>query len=234
MNQDLHLLCAFSDRVLRGFRPELDVPLNRTEVQLIVLVNHQKNKPMKFYGSRLNLEKGSFTYVVDSLEDKGYVNRVQSEEDKRSRSLVLTEKGQELANDIKSQHDEYINEKLEVFTDSEVEEIEKMTSRFSVLLEKLPEQKGPRDRRHRRPHGRKPKGGRPGMGRPGRPEDHPRFDEMRERREQHRGERPPRRPGEHPGEFMDREEHKRRADEFRRQKGEGRRPHRRPPFEDEE
>jgi DNA-binding MarR family transcriptional regulator len=68
---------------------------NLTHLQFSILINLYKNNVttqkelLKYtYG-----DETSITRLVDRLESKGYLKRVQSSEDKRKKMLLLTEEG---------------------------------------------------------------------------------------------------------------------------------------------
>lgn len=68
---------------------------NLTHLQFSILINLYKNNVttqkelLKYtYG-----DETSITRLVDRLESKGYIKRVQSPEDKRKKMLILTEEG---------------------------------------------------------------------------------------------------------------------------------------------
>lgn len=71
---------------------------NLTHLQFSILMNLHKNNVttqkelLKYsYG-----DEASITRLVDRLEAKGYLNRVQSNEDKRKKMLTLTKEGKDL------------------------------------------------------------------------------------------------------------------------------------------
>ncbi|QOP41400.1 MarR family winged helix-turn-helix transcriptional regulator [Sulfurimonas marina] len=77
-------------------------PYNLTHLQFSILINIYKNnvttqKEMLKY---INGDEASITRLIDRLESKGYLNRVQSTEDKRKKSLVLTKSGITLSKEI--------------------------------------------------------------------------------------------------------------------------------------
>ncbi|MDC3417041.1 MarR family winged helix-turn-helix transcriptional regulator [Aquibacillus salsiterrae] len=82
--------------------------LNTTEFGVLELLYHRGDQPLQKIGDRILLASGSITYVVDKLEKKGYVKRVPCAEDRRITYASITEKGEQLLNDIFPSHWEQI------------------------------------------------------------------------------------------------------------------------------
>jgi MarR family transcriptional regulator, 2-MHQ and catechol-resistance regulon repressor len=57
---------------------------------------HKGPTPANAIGPKVNLNPGSVSVAVDRLYKKGLVSRVESELDRRVRTVSLTEKGREL------------------------------------------------------------------------------------------------------------------------------------------
>lgn len=62
--------------------------------------------------SKLNIEKGSLTSMVDDLTEKGYVFRERDLGDRRKYLITITEKGEEIAIDFIIKLSEKLEEKL--------------------------------------------------------------------------------------------------------------------------
>jgi DNA-binding MarR family transcriptional regulator len=60
-------------------------------------IYHLVNPSLKELAEKIDVSKPSVTAVVDRFVQLGYVQRIQSDEDKRSFHIHLTNKGQELA-----------------------------------------------------------------------------------------------------------------------------------------
>ena len=154
--KDVKILRKFAQQVHSGFRPQLNLKLNKKEVELLVLLDNKPDMPMHECGRHLHLEKGSFTYVVDLLEAKGLILRTLDEEDKRKRTIKLTDLGKETFKEIHEQHEVYIENRLSVFSEEEITELNKAIETVERLAQKLPLVKphkhgGPR---HQQGHGR--------------------------------------------------------------------------------
>ncbi len=76
---------------------------------------HKKGHPTSTeLACALGLSKPSITAIVDKLEKLGYIEKIQSDEDRRSAHIHLTEKGRELA----KTHDEAHRNMADIFTEN--------------------------------------------------------------------------------------------------------------------
>ncbi|TCT20373.1 MarR family transcriptional regulator [Melghiribacillus thermohalophilus] len=78
--------------------------LNPTEFAVLELLYHQGDQPLQKIGERILLASGSITYVVDKLEQKGYLERKPCPNDRRVIYGSISEKGRELLNKIFPEH----------------------------------------------------------------------------------------------------------------------------------
>ena len=67
-----------------------------SDFRVLELLLHKGATPVNATGPKVNLNPGSVSVAVDRLYKKGLVSRVDSELDRRVRSVSLTEKGREL------------------------------------------------------------------------------------------------------------------------------------------
>ena len=120
---ELGLFQKFVKDVRKDFRPNTDDRFNRSEIDLISILAREKGKTYRFYNDHVKLEKGSFTYVVDLLVDKGLILSLYNVNDRRKKTLKLTDKGISLVEDINKQFLTYINEKFTVFSNKDIEDL---------------------------------------------------------------------------------------------------------------
>ncbi|WP_226038165.1 MarR family winged helix-turn-helix transcriptional regulator [Aquibacillus saliphilus] len=78
--------------------------LNPTEFGVLELLYHQGEQPLQKIGDKILLASGSITYVVDKLEQKGYVTRKPCEKDRRITYASITDDGKILLNEIFPEH----------------------------------------------------------------------------------------------------------------------------------
>jgi len=93
--------------------------LNPTEFAVLELLYHKGAQPLQQIGGKILLASGSITYVVDKLEKKGLLERRACPNDRRVTHAQITDKGQQLIEEIFPPHQEKINEIVSVLTDEE-------------------------------------------------------------------------------------------------------------------
>lgn len=96
-----HQLCfplyAVSREVVKKYKPYLDeIGLTYTQYITMMVLWEQREIMVKDLGSRLFLDSGTLTPVLNALERKGYSERRRSETDKRDVYAVITDAGMEL------------------------------------------------------------------------------------------------------------------------------------------
>jgi DNA-binding MarR family transcriptional regulator len=78
----------------------------------------------------LGIDTGLMTRLLDKLEDKGFIERSRSEEDRRVVNLALTKRGQEIAAQIPEVAPKVLNARLRKFTKAEFEELCRLLRKF--------------------------------------------------------------------------------------------------------
>jgi len=117
------------------------VRLSMNEVHILEAIYNTDPPIMTNVANRLLITVGTLTTAIDRLVDKGYVERYQSEEDRRKVYLKLTEKGLK----TKAIHDSFHNDMIEnVIKDMHIDE----NSELIIALENI--QKYFRDKYHER------------------------------------------------------------------------------------
>lgn len=83
--------------------------LNLTEFAVLELLYHKGDQPVQKIGQKILLASSSITYVVDKLEEKGYIYRRACKEDRRVTYVSITDKGKEFMDQIFPEHREELN-----------------------------------------------------------------------------------------------------------------------------
>ena len=78
--------------------------LNPTEFGVLELLHHRGRQPIQKIGQKILLRSGSMTYVVNKLEERGFLERVFCTEDKRITYISITKKGIALIEKIFPEH----------------------------------------------------------------------------------------------------------------------------------
>ncbi len=123
--------------IRKSFEPSLEIKLRKTEVHLLTLIDRHPEEPFIFYGKRIGLQRSSFTYLVETLEHKGLVIKKDSNSDKRTKVLCLTEEGKLITRDIERQFEVYLTEKLSVFDKDELEKLNHHVEQIKLMMRKM-------------------------------------------------------------------------------------------------
>lgn len=84
--------------------------LNPTEFAVLELLYHKGDQPLQQIGGKILLASGSITYVVDKLEQKGYIRRVACPNDRRVTYAQITENGKKFIEDVFPEHENRIHQ----------------------------------------------------------------------------------------------------------------------------
>ena len=95
-------------------------PINATGFSVMEFLYSKGEKSIQEIRDRILLASGSATYVVDSLEKKGYIMRNVSQKDKRVTYIRLTEEGMKLIDDIFPIHKKNTKRIFEKINDKEL------------------------------------------------------------------------------------------------------------------
>lgn len=105
--KNLELL--INNNITSGMKPSEH--LNHTQIQILVYLIKHKNEEVcqKDLQNETHLKKASITGALDSLEDRGAIKRIQSEDDKRKNLIVLSEKAINAKDKIEKRFEEIEN-----------------------------------------------------------------------------------------------------------------------------
>lgn len=85
-------------RIFNNYKPPLELShLNKSQIKTLVIIYSNPNSSMSEVSGYMNLQKGSFTTIIDTLQKLGYVEKNKNTSDKRSYSLLLTKSGTDIA-----------------------------------------------------------------------------------------------------------------------------------------
>ena len=107
-----------------------DVPLTPEQFMLIDLLWNHGEMSQQQLADQMQKDKNSVTKLVDALERKGFVVREQNRQDRRSNTLVLTEKAEGLKHGAKQKGISILDEMLVGISEEELRS-------FLVTLHKL-------------------------------------------------------------------------------------------------
>ena len=109
---------------------QMDVPLTPEQFILIDLLWNQGSMSQQQLADQMQKDKNSVTKLVDALERKGFVVREQNRQDRRSNTLILTEKAEGLKSGAKQKGISILDEMLIGISEEELRS-------FLVTLGKL-------------------------------------------------------------------------------------------------
>ncbi|SEN32844.1 transcriptional regulator, MarR family [Mesobacillus persicus] len=123
VNQSLKLFIVLS-RAYRALNEEVNKViqqkgLNPTEFAVLELLYHKGDQPLQQIGGKILLASGSITYVVDKLEQKGFLKRIGCPKDRRVTYAQITDEGRALIEEIFPEHSQRIDNLMEVLQPEE-------------------------------------------------------------------------------------------------------------------
>ncbi|WP_274307152.1 MarR family winged helix-turn-helix transcriptional regulator [Solibacillus daqui] len=95
--------------------------LNLTEFAVLEFLYHKGEQPIQIIGKKVLIASSSITYVVDKLEQKGFVHRKSCANDRRVTYAELTDLGEQQIAEIFPTHEQKISEIFEVLSNEEME-----------------------------------------------------------------------------------------------------------------
>jgi MarR family 2-MHQ and catechol resistance regulon transcriptional repressor len=124
--------------------PILKEGLGDSDFRVLEVLLHKGPMPVNAIGPKVDLNPGSVSVAVDRLYKKGLVSRVESESDRRVRTVSLTEKGRRVFLPIFRQHAALIRRAFQDVSPEEQRQMEEVLKRIGRRAEELGEQDGHR------------------------------------------------------------------------------------------
>ncbi len=111
--------------------------INLNEYTVMELIYHKGDQAIQSIGRRVLLGGGSITYVIDKLEDKGFLYRRPCPEDRRKMFACITEAGKEYMDARVVEQESLINSIFDEWDDDEVEDAINLLKRIGIHAERL-------------------------------------------------------------------------------------------------
>ncbi|HIW12023.1 MAG TPA: MarR family transcriptional regulator [Candidatus Salinicoccus stercoripullorum] len=111
--------------------------INLSEYAVMELLYHRGDQPIQSIGRRVLMGGGSITYVIDKLEDKGFLYRKPCPEDRRKMFACITDAGSEYMETRVEEQEALINTIFDEWDDSEVEDAINLLKRIGIHAESL-------------------------------------------------------------------------------------------------
>ena len=117
---ELHLTGCKLKQYIASMLRQSDVPLTPEQFMLIDLLWNFGEMTQQELADLMQKDKNSVTSLVDAIERKGFVVRRQSKTDRRSNTLVLTEKAELLKPGAKEKGISILDKMLEGISEEEL------------------------------------------------------------------------------------------------------------------
>ncbi len=95
--------------------------INPTEFAVLELLYSKGEQPIQKIGKKILLASSSITYVIDQLEKKGLVQRIDCPADRRSKLVSITDKGKKFMEEAFHKHKKKIEELFSHMTEEEID-----------------------------------------------------------------------------------------------------------------
>jgi MarR family transcriptional regulator, 2-MHQ and catechol-resistance regulon repressor len=136
-------------KALRAIRylalpPILKQGLGDSDFRVLDVLLEQGPMPVNALGPKVDLNPGSVSVAVDRLYKKGLVSRVESESDRRVRTVSLTAKGRRVFVPIFRQHAALVKRAFQDVSPEDHRQMEEVLERIARRAEELSEREGHR------------------------------------------------------------------------------------------
>jgi MarR family 2-MHQ and catechol resistance regulon transcriptional repressor len=115
-----------------------------SDFRILEVLLHKGPMPVNAIGPKVDLNPGSVSVAVDRLYKKGLVSRVESDSDRRIRTVSLTEKGRRVFLPIFRQHAALIKVAFQDVSPEEQRQMEAVLKRIGRRAEELGQPEGHR------------------------------------------------------------------------------------------
>jgi len=119
----------------------LEEGLGESDFRVLEVLLHKGPMPVNAIGPKVDLNPGSVSVAVDRLYNKGFVSRVESDQDRRVRTVSLTEKGRQMFLPIFRRHAALIKHAFQNVSPQELQQLEAVLKKIGKRAYKLAEKK---------------------------------------------------------------------------------------------
>ncbi|MEC0368520.1 MarR family transcriptional regulator [Paenibacillus chibensis] len=110
---------------------------NPTAFAVMEVLYYKGSQPIQQIGSKLLLQSGNVTYVIDKLEKRGYIHRRPCPNDRRVIYAELTPVGEALMNDLYPKYSERIHHAFSGLNDEEKSQLIHLLKKLGMQAERL-------------------------------------------------------------------------------------------------
>lgn len=108
-----------------------------TQASVLMLLVHEGRKTMSEVAAALGVSKSAATQLLDSLIEKGFVERVQDDEDRRVAYVSVSRKGLQHFKRVRRGGAGRIMEVFDLLDDTELEQIETITAKLAERVREI-------------------------------------------------------------------------------------------------
>jgi len=125
--------------------PPIEVKgLGNSDFRVLSVLLHQGPLPVSSIGPKVDLNPGSVSVAVDRLYKKGLVSRVESESDRRVRTVSLTPKGRAMFVPLFKAHTALLKRVFDEISPAEQRHLEELLKKIGRSAERLAVEAGQR------------------------------------------------------------------------------------------
>jgi len=124
------------------FPPLIEEGFGESDFRVLEVLLHKGPMPVNAIGPKVNLNPGSVSVAVDRLYKKGLVSRLESDRDRRVRTVALTEKGREMFLPLFRRHAALIKRAFQDVSLEELQQLEVILKKIGKRAESLADRKG--------------------------------------------------------------------------------------------
>jgi MarR family 2-MHQ and catechol resistance regulon transcriptional repressor len=121
------------------FPPLFEKGLGESDFRVLEILLHKGPMPVNAIGPKVYLNPGSVSVAVDRLYKKGFVNRVECREDRRVKTVSLTERGRRMFVPVFRQHTALIKRGFQDVSSEELQQLELILKKIGKRAESLAE-----------------------------------------------------------------------------------------------
>lgn len=118
---------TFDEKMSKNIK---DLGLHPTEFAILGDLTQKGPKPLQQLGKVGFITSGTITYVVDKLEEMGYLKREKCDKDRRIIYAIITEEGKKVWDKAHTEHLEYLNYVFEDLGEQDLEDMIRLTKKI--------------------------------------------------------------------------------------------------------
>ncbi|WML42718.1 MarR family transcriptional regulator [Neobacillus sp. PS3-40] len=100
--------------------------LSITEFSVLEVLYQKGKQTIQQIGNCILISSGSMTYVIDKLEQRGFLSRNACPDDRRVIHVILTDYGNEMMNEIMPKYHEFVHHMFDSLDSDEAETLVKL------------------------------------------------------------------------------------------------------------